>query len=93
MKSNKKAILGMLVAMVMSLGVMNGINNQKNKFHESNLVWAYMGNYGNPGYTPTTNEKFAYDAMGCVYSSLSGFIAGAAFGGPVGAVVGLGVGL
>jgi len=29
MKTNKKAILGMLVAMVMSLGVMQGINTQK----------------------------------------------------------------
>ena len=27
MKTNKKAILGMLVAIVMSLGVMNGVNS------------------------------------------------------------------
>jgi len=32
MKSNKKAILGMLVAMIMSLGVMGGINNQSNDY-------------------------------------------------------------
>jgi hypothetical protein len=34
MKTNKKAILGMLVAMVMSLGVMGGINIKSN---DSNL--------------------------------------------------------
>jgi hypothetical protein len=34
MKTNKKAILGMLVAMVMSLGVMQGINAKAN---DSNL--------------------------------------------------------
>lgn len=28
MKTNKKAILGMLVAIVMSLGVMNGVNSR-----------------------------------------------------------------
>lgn len=39
---NKKAILGMLVAMVMSLGVMGAINGKKNDSNLTNLsalVW------------------------------------------------------
>ncbi|MBQ8114988.1 MAG: hypothetical protein IJ145_02550 [Prevotella sp.] len=34
MKTNKKALMGMLVAMVMSLGVMGGIQKQAQKSNE-----------------------------------------------------------
>jgi hypothetical protein len=40
MKTNKKAVLGMLVAMVMSLGVMMGINQKSN---DSNLQQVGLG--------------------------------------------------
>jgi len=40
MKTNKKAILGMLVAMVMSLGVMGGMNA---KNHDANLQQVGLG--------------------------------------------------
>jgi hypothetical protein len=48
MKKSKKAIFGMLVAMVMSLGLMGGING---KSHDSNLqqlsvISAYAGGSG-----------------------------------------------
>ena len=39
MKTNKKAILGMLVAMVMSMGVMQGVNANKQSV-DSNLQQA-----------------------------------------------------
>ena len=90
MKTNKKAILGMLVAMLMSLGVMNGINNQST-VKEANLCFAAMQAYG--GGCMTSSESFAAGAFGAVMSSMTGAIYGAAFGGPVGFAVGLGVGL
>jgi hypothetical protein len=40
MKTNKKAILGMLVAIVMSLGTMSGINSKSN---DSNLQQISLG--------------------------------------------------
>ena len=43
MKTNKKAILGMLVAMILSLGVMNGINSKGKdlSLQQAGLVAAY----------------------------------------------------
>lgn len=38
MKVNKKAILGMLVAMVMSLGITTGINQGYSKSENTNLI-------------------------------------------------------
>lgn len=90
METNKKAILGLLVSMVISLGIMSGINDKKD-VQGTNLVWAYMGAYGGEEMTP--NENFAYGAYGTVMSSVMGAAYGAAFGGPVGFAVGLGVGL
>jgi hypothetical protein len=40
MRTSKKAILGMLVAMVLSLGLMGGISNQSN---DSNLQQVSLG--------------------------------------------------
>lgn len=44
MKTNKKAILGMLVAIVMSLGVMNGVNSRisDSGFQEVSIGCGYM---------------------------------------------------
>lgn len=89
MRTNKKAILGMLVAIVMSLGVMNGINNKK-EVQEANLMWSYMGAFGSE---MSPGENFAYGAYGTIMGSVMGAAYGAAFGGPVGFFVGAGVGL
>lgn len=44
MKTNKKAILGMLVAIVMSLGVMNGVNSRisDSDFQQVSIGCGYM---------------------------------------------------
>ena len=44
MKTNKKAILGMLVAIVMSLGVMNGVNSRisDSGFQQVSIGCGYM---------------------------------------------------
>jgi hypothetical protein len=51
MKTNKKAILGMLVAMVMSLGIMNGINKEAkdNNLQQVTYGCAYMACGGSEG--------------------------------------------
>jgi hypothetical protein len=90
MKINKKAILGMLVAIVMSLGMMNGINHQKES-SETNLIWVALTTYN--GTQMTTSETFATGVYGCVMSSMMGALYGAAFGGSVGFAVGLDVGI
>jgi hypothetical protein len=61
MKSNKKAILGMLAAMIMSLGLMNGINSQAN---DSNLQqWSYIAyEVGNTATETTGGKAVAYTA-------------------------------
>ena len=92
MKTNKKAILGMLVAMIMSLGVMNGINNQKDS-SETYLAWCALTAFSPTASENTPTENFAAGAMGCVLSAATGAIYGAAFGGPIGAGVGLVMGL
>ncbi|MDR0891979.1 MAG: hypothetical protein LBN24_05145 [Mediterranea sp.] len=44
MKTNKKAILGMLVAMVMSLGIMGGMNTKNNdaNLQQATVVMTYQ---------------------------------------------------
>ncbi|MDR0699864.1 MAG: hypothetical protein LBG28_11720 [Tannerella sp.] len=57
---NKKATSGMLVAMVMSLGVMQGINSEKtNDFNlqQASLVCAYAAGAGEIGDEVYTDEQ------------------------------------
>lgn len=76
MKTNKKAILGMLVAMVMSLGVMQGIakSERDSSVQQAWTVACY-----------TSEAGLADQLMGCVVSAGIG----AAFGGPAGLIVAL----
>jgi FtsH-binding integral membrane protein len=78
MKTNKKAILGMLVAMIMSLGVMQGISVQKQS-EDANLQQAWtVACY-------TSEAGLADQLMGCVVS----YGVAVAFGGPAGLIVAL----
>jgi hypothetical protein len=76
MKTNKKAILGMLVAMIMSLGVMQGI---KTKSNDSSLQQIGVG----AAYVVGETEGGTSSA----WSALSDWCIGVSSGG---AVVGLG---
>jgi hypothetical protein len=60
MKTNKKAILGMLAAMIMSLGVMGGINSTSHS--ESNLQQVSVG----AGYMAGATEGGASGAWSAV---------------------------
>jgi hypothetical protein len=87
MKMNKKAILGMLVAMVMSLGVMGGINTKSN---DSNLQQVAVGcgvaagYYGSEG-NAAASSGFAVGAVIAGDLALTAFKGGAIFGwNPVG---------
>jgi hypothetical protein len=72
MKTNKKAILGMLVAMIMSLGVMNGINSKK--MNDSNLQQIGVG----AGYLSGATEGGASGAWGAVSNLAVGTASGMA---------------
>ena len=62
MKTNKKAIAGMLVAMVLSLGVIQGVNVQK-QGGDTDLqqVWTVA--------CYSTEASLGHQLMGCVVSS------------------------
>lgn len=79
MKNNKKAILGMLVAMVMSLGVIGGVNNAKETPEPTFLI------------SLTADSQYDGHWGVTFYSGLAGFMFGCAIGGPVGGAVGFGV--
>ena len=85
MKTNKKSILGMLVAMVISLSMMGGMNNIK-KTSEPNLFVSCVC-------ISNTELTQSQQYGGAVYSALAGFIYGIPFGGIPGALVGGAVGL
>jgi hypothetical protein len=60
MKTNKKAILGMLVAMVMSLGVMGGISDSNQKdfnIQQATLVLTYASAAGEMGGEVYSNQQ------------------------------------
>jgi hypothetical protein len=68
---NKKATLGMLVAMVMSLGVMQGINSEKtNDFNlqQASLVCAYAAGAGEIGDESYTDGQRGVLAVSSVVS-------------------------
>jgi hypothetical protein len=71
MKTNKKAILGMLVAMIMSLGVMSGINAKSN---DSNLQQVGVG----AGYMAGATEGGASGAWSAVSDLAVGTASGMA---------------
>jgi hypothetical protein len=79
MKTNKKAILGMLVAMILSLGMMNGINSKGKdlSLQQAGVVAAY--------YAPRC-ETESWKEVGRYTSGVCGAytILYAAAGGPVG---------
>ena len=63
MKTNKKAILGMLVAIVMSLGVMNGVNSRisDSGFQQVSIGCGYMAGETEGGpYFLTGDEYLAF---------------------------------
>jgi hypothetical protein len=75
MKTNKKAILGMLVAMVMSLGVMNGINSGKtndSSLQQVGVGCAYVAGETEGGVSNAWNAASNW----CLTVSAGGAIAG-----------------
>ena len=80
MITNKKAILGMLVAMVMSLGVMSGINKNSSdsNVQQVGAVCAYISGETEGG----VSSALSYAADWCGAAS-----AGAAAGGVIAAAV------
>ena len=63
MKTNKKAILGMLVAIVISLGIMGGINENKCDYNlqEATVAMTYAAGTGE--YGPEASGKLAVGAL------------------------------
>jgi hypothetical protein len=93
MKANKKAILGMLVTMVMSLGVMSGINS-KNSQQDTNLIAVgatYCYNKQHPDMTPEQGAALGF--LGVEFSTMASLAIGFCWGGPAGIVAGVVVGL
>jgi hypothetical protein len=87
MKTNKKAILGMLVAMILSLGMMRGISTTKDKDANVNLcgiaggcMSVHAGSEGSLGWA------MAFSAYSNVALTAGGYMIGC--GGPVGWVCG-----
>lgn len=75
MKTNKKAVLGMLVAIVMSLGVMGGINNS----NDSSLQQVGIG----CEYMSTASEGGAVGAWGAAGAIALGAAGQIATGGTI----------
>ena len=87
MKTNKKAIFGMLVAMVMSLGMMGGINSKTNDV--STQQWAAISYYCGNNSEGTAGQVVGKALGGCFNGAAAGIVmAGIATGG-VGLVAGL----
>lgn len=89
MKTNKKAIFGMLVAMIMSLGIMNSANNMgKSNVEQWAALSFYCGNHaeGTVGQAvgKTLGATFGSAAVGIVSAGVAtggvGLVAGLAWG-------------
>jgi len=72
MKANKKAIFGMLVAMVMSMGIMQGINVKNQTNHDTNLqqCWGLLCACNTE--PTTTGQNVALLCVGTVMSTIVG---------------------
>lgn len=93
MKTNKKAILGMLVAMVMSLGVMNGIDYRKD-VSDMNLIWGVTSVMATSSAdVESYTGSILLNCYGALISAGYGALYGSLYGPGVGTVVGLAVGL
>ena len=90
--NNKKAILGMLVSMVLSLGVMNGINHQK-EVPETNLIWGIGSAIATSDSEGSLAGSILLNCYGAVISAGTGALYGSLFGPGIGTAVGFGVGL
>lgn len=89
---NKKAILGMLVAMIMSLGVMNGIDNRKD-VSDMNLIWGVGTALATSGTEVSVAGSIGLNCYGALISAGYGAMYGSLYGPGVGTVVGLAFGL
>ena len=85
MNTNKKAILGMLVAMVMSLGVMGGMN-QKKETLEPNLAIAVCVILSDT--EMSTGQQIGTAAYSAYVSGAIGVMVGGVVGAVCGAVYG-----
>jgi hypothetical protein len=82
MKVNKKAILAMLVTMIMSLGMMGGINGNS---HDSNLQQAAaVCNYAASNNESSLAQVVGYTAAGLA-SGVGGYVGSTGLGIVVGA--------
>ena len=86
MKTNKIAILGMLVAMIMSLGVMKGVNYKKN-IPETNLVWV-LGSAFATHELDSTEGEILLGLYGVCISAAAGAMYGSLFSPGIGTLVG-----
>jgi hypothetical protein len=79
MKTNKKAILGMLVAIVMSLGVMNGIQYKQSEDTNLQHICIFADAVGN--YAISEGETalgYAYKGIAWGGGIAAGYLVGAA---------------
>jgi hypothetical protein len=92
MKTKKKVILGMLIVMIMSLGIMNSINN-KRETADTNLIWGVGTALATKDVQKVpTNFSVAMSIYGCFVSGVAGAMYGSLFGPGVGSAVGFVVG-
>jgi hypothetical protein len=91
---NKKAILAMLVAMIMSLGVMNGIDSRK-EVSDMNLIWGVSSALAtsSAGVESSITGSIVLNCYGALISAGYGALYGSLYGPGVGTAVGLVVGL
>ncbi|GHT21766.1 hypothetical protein FACS189430_02390 [Bacteroidia bacterium] len=90
---NKKAVLGMLVAIVMSLGVMGGISQSK-AAQDVNLVAVGATYYYQTTHPEMTAEQGAAAGfLGVEFSTMASVAIGFCWGGPAGIAAGIVVGL
>jgi hypothetical protein len=93
MKTNKKAILGMLVAMVMSLGVMNGINDNSIE-PRTTQQWGLLS-YMYADQAESTAGEVVGQTLGAAFTGAAGgiILAGFAAGGVPGIALGVSYGV
>jgi hypothetical protein len=91
---NKKAILAMLVAVIMSLGVMSGIDSMK-EVSDMNLIWGVGSALAtsSAGVESSITGSIMLNCYGALISAGSGALYGSLFGPGIGTAVGFGVGL
>lgn len=73
MKVNKKAILGMFVAMVMSLGIITGINQKNSILKDANLVQISLGCAVNGATAEGAGSQTAWKTASVVAGAGAGF--------------------